>query len=257
MRARAATTTGPAAAPLVRAAAVPGTALQAAEDGTFVDRPNFATNTVANGNAPDLFDYEVSFAAAFPELFYEFAAQGIPEGAQVQEIWYLNNVLQDELSSSYGWALGSFSIVTDRLATPNSRGNPSGVWRLEIWVDGEIRSAGVAYLGVEPPDASIDNFDFASRVTTQGAPVGTPSEDASQILAFFDYEGAATVHGFRWVALRNGRAVYHSPSVPWRGGADGTWWVGYYDPDGIGDGEWTFEIYFDNQLIAEGATAVP
>lgn len=257
MRARAAAGARPAAAPLVRTAAVPGTAFQAAPGSAFVDRPNFAANIMEDGNAQDLFDYEVSFAPALPELFYEFAAQGIPEGAQVQEIWYLDSVVQDELSSSYSWALGSFAIVTDRLATPNPRGNPSGVWRLEVWVDGELRSAGVAYLGVEPPERSVDNFQFASRVTAQGGPGGSPSGDASQILMFFDYQGAATVHEIRWVALRDGRAVYLSPAVPWRSGESGTWWVGYYDPDGVGAGEWTFEIYFDNQHVAEGATVVP
>ena len=57
--------------------------------------PSFAENAFDDGGRTVLFDYTRFPVAGLPALYYEFAAQGIPAGAQVEEQWFLDDVLQD------------------------------------------------------------------------------------------------------------------------------------------------------------------
>ena len=238
----------------MRRATAPGTALSVTASGVYVSQPAFAENALENEGDRDLFDYSLQFPSELPELHYEFAAQGIQEGALIQELWYLDGVVQDELSSSYTWSLGDFAIVTDRLSSPNPRGNPDGQWRLEVWVDGELRAANTAYVGVEPPSPAVGTWDFSSGAGAGGGPAGVPFGAAGQILGFFNYEGAGAVEHVRWIVFHDGRIVYQSSNVPWEGGNSGTWWVGFSSETSVGPGEWEFEVYFDNRLASAGGT---
>jgi hypothetical protein len=171
----------------------------------------------------------------------------------VQELWYLNGTLQDALSSSYTWNHGNFAVVSDRLTTPNARGIPAGVWRLEVWVAGAVRASASAYVGVAPPDVprtpEVDGLRFAATATPEHLPGAPPSAGDEQLLAFFNYQRAAGVQTVRWVALRDGRAIFQPPPQPWHGGDKGTWWVGVSTPGGVGPGSWEFQIYFDNIVV--------
>lgn len=217
-------------------------------DGIVIRGPTFAGNAL-EGSAGDLFDYARSFPAELPALHYEFVAQGIPDGTIVEERWYLDNVLQDSVSSSFAWDRGEFAIFTDRLVAPNPRGVPSGVWRLEVWVGGTMRASSSAYIGQPAPEApGILNFRFASTVTPDQQPGAAPSGSANQVLGFFDFGDMGGVREYRWIVFRNNQIVYQSPSLNWSGGNAGTWWVGYSSPEPIGAGTWEIEIYLDNNL---------
>ena len=231
---------------LVRHNGVPGSAQPQPDDGVAISAPVFAREAIEEGGERDLFDYARSFPSQTAEVQYEFVVQGVPNGATVQELWYLDDVFQDELSASYNWELGPFAVVSDRLSSPNPLGNPDGVWRLEVWVDGTLRSSGHAYLGVSPPTATVGEMIFAAGASADRVPGEPPFSGAPQILAFFDYEGAAAVERLRWVVFHDEQLVYQSPSVPWRGGERGTWWVGLPRPDGLEQGAWEFELYIDD-----------
>ncbi|MDA1062412.1 MAG: serine protease, partial [Chloroflexi bacterium] len=141
----------PAVLPLTHLGGIPGTALPGLDDGVAISEPRFAREAIEEGGERELFDYGRVFPAATAELHYEFVAQGVPNGATVQELWYLDGVFQDELSATYSWELGPFALVSDRLASPNPQGNPQGEWTLEVWVGGAIRASARASLGAEPP----------------------------------------------------------------------------------------------------------
>lgn len=242
-------------APLVHSPTLSGAGTAAsAGDGVAIDRPAFAQNVLEGQGYRDLFDYTSTFGGDKGELQYEFATQGIPNGAPVQERWYLNGVQQDSLSSSYSWDSGNFAIVSDRLATPNARNIPNGAWTLEVWVAGVLRASSTAFVGINPPDVprkpAVDGFRFASSASPEQLPGAAVQTSSTQVLTFFDYRQAAAVQRIRWVVLRNGQPYYQSVATPWAGGDRGTWWVGV--PVDNARGSWEFQIYFDDLIVGTG-----
>lgn len=238
-------------APLQHPVLVAGRSIAGAP-GVIVRGPAFAENALQQGARLALFDYTRFPAPGLAALHYEFAAQGIPDDALVEERWYLEGVLQDTLSSSYAWGGGSFAVVTDRLVVPNPNGVPRGRWQLEVWVGGALTAAGIAYIGVEPPEASIGTFSFASTAGVEQGPLFPPASSAEQLLGFFEYQGASAVQLLRWVVFHDGRVVYQSPLVRWTGGDSGLWWVGHHEDVPLGAGTWEIEIYLDNVWAGTG-----
>jgi S1-C subfamily serine protease len=239
-------------APLQHPVLVPGRSIASGVPGVVVRGPAFAENAIEQGARLALFDYTRFPAAGLPALHYEFVAQGIASDALVEERWYLEGVLQDTLSSSYTWGEGSFAVVTDRLIAPNPNGIPRGRWELEVWVSGSLAATGLAYIGVEPPPATVGAFSFASIASAEQGPLFPPSSSAQQLLGFFEYEGASAVQLLRWVVFHDGRVVYQSPLVRWTGGESGLWWVGHHEDTPLGAGTWEIEIYLDNVWAATG-----
>jgi hypothetical protein len=243
-------------AALMHPATLSGAGTAAADaDGIAIARPAFAANVLEGQGYRDLFDYTNTFGGDTGEIQYEFATQGIPQGAAVQERWYLNGVQQDSLSSSYSWSAGDFAIVSDRLATPNARNIPNGAWTLEVWVNDVMRASATAFVGVNPPDISrkpsADTFRFASTASPEQLPGGAVTPSSSQVLCFFDYRQAAAVQAVRWVIYHNGQVYYQSPAIPWAGGDRGSWWVGV--PADNARGSWDFEVYFDDIIVGKGS----
>ncbi len=226
----------------------------ATADGVVIGRPAFAANVLEGQGYRDLFDYTNIFRGDTGELQYEFATQGIRQGAAVQERWYLNGVQQDSLSSSYSWTAGNFAIVSDRLATPNARNIPNGTWTLEAWVDGVMRASATAFVGINPPDVprkpAVEAFRFASTALPEQLPGAAVTVNSAQVLSFFDYRQASAVQWFRWVVYRNGQVYYQSPAMSWAGSDQGTWWVGV--PTDGARGSWEFQIYFDDLIVGTG-----
>jgi hypothetical protein len=224
-------------------------------DGVAIARPAFAANVLEGQGYRDLFDYTNTFGGDTGEIQYEFATQGIPAGAAVQERWYLNGVQQDSLSSSYSWSAGDFAIVSDRLATPNARNIPNGTWTLEVWVNDVMRASATAFVGVNPPDIprkpTADTFRFASTASPEQLPGAAVTLSSTRVLCFFDYRQAAAVQAVRWVIYHNGQVYYQSPAIPWPGGDRGSWWVGA--PADNVRGSWDFEIYFDDIIVGKGS----
>ena len=249
--------------PLQHSPSISGaTTSTAARDGAVIAKPVFAESALEGPGFRDLFDYTTIFKKDAPELDYEYLAQGVPQGALVQELWYLNGVLQDSLSSSYTWSKGPFAVVSDRLTTPSGRGVPNGTWTMEVSVAGTVRATSTAYVGITPPDVQrkpqVEGFRFAASATAEQLPGDRLAANSPQILAFFDYRQGAAAQSIRWVVLRDGRALYQSPALPWYGGDKGTWWVGLPagGPDGIGAGAWEVQIYLDKQSAGSGKTTV-
>lgn len=237
--------------------AVPGTSAAAIGDGILVDRPAFAANAVEGAGFRDLFDYTRTFATRPESIYYEFAVQGAPQRAQVQELWYLDGVLQDAVSSTYTWSGGPFAVIADRLVAPGTQGIPNGVWTLEVWINGKVRASNTVYVGSRPGTPRISTFRFAPAAGPDQAPTGFASAGTPQLLAFFDYRDAAGANQIRWVVFKDGKSVYQSPPLPWNGGKQGTWWVAIRDQAGLAAGKWEIEVYLDDVIAGSGGTTLP
>ena len=246
----------PNAAPLLFGGPVPGTALPSPGDGVAISQPRFALEALDEGGERELFGYGQVFPPQTNELHYEFVAQGVPNGATVQELWYLDGIFQDELSATYNWELGPLALITDELISPNPVGIPNGVWTLEVWTDGTLRATARAYLGVEPPLPSANGLSFGNAVSQTFGPLAVPAEGDERTLAFFDYSGAGAAQVMSWRVFRGGSLTYESPEVPWLGGNSGTWWIGWLPPGGLGLGAWEFELLIDGEPVANNGFEV-
>ena len=251
--------------PLQHPPPAPARMVTAAEDGITVSAPALAENAIQGNGVLDLFDYTTLFATRPPALYYEYAAQGIPDGALVEERWYLDGVLQDALSSSFTWSLGPFGVVADGLAAPSPSGIQAGIWVLEVWVEATLRSSGAVSVAVDlpappPGEPRVGAIGFGSLASAEDKVLAPPSGEARQLLAFFDYEDAGGATQLRWIVFRDGGVEYQSPLVSWDGGDEGTWWVGFSGDGPIGGGFWEFEIYLDGpgqpQPVSRGADGV-
>jgi S1-C subfamily serine protease len=232
-----------------------------AADGVTVAAPAFAQNAVESNGIFDLFDYSSQFPSGPSTIYYEYAAQRVNDGALVEERWFLDGIFQDSVSSSYTWTGGSFAVVTDRVVAPQARGLPAGLWVLEVWIDGTRRASSTSYIAVPLADEPvIDELAFGAKATATGAIATFPASFEPQLLALFDYSDARGATRLRWIVFRDGRVVYQSPPVLWRGGESGKWWIGYQTDGPIGAGFWEFEIYLDSPLqsqpISRGAKGI-
>lgn len=246
--------------PPLERSAVPN-AQPIAADGVTVSAPAFAQNAVESNGVFDLFDYSSHFPSGPTTIYYEYATQGVNDGALVEERWFLEGIFQDALSSSYTWTGGRFAVVTDRVVAPQPRALPAGLWVLEVWVDGTRRASSTSYVAVPLADEPvIEEVAFGAKATASAEIATFPASFEPQLLALFDYADARGATRLRWIVFRDGRVVYQSPLVVWRGGESGKWWIGYQTDGPIGSGFWEFEIYLDSPLhshpISRGAKGI-
>ena len=241
-------------APLYREATMPGSLEVAPDTGVFVSRPAFAENATETTNGTDLFDYETRFVAGLGALYYEYVVNGADDGAVIEERWYLDDVVQQSLSSSYVWSRGSFGIVSDRITAPGAAGIPNGRWRLDVLVDNILYATATAIVGVDvgTPDAV---FQFAASAATPDGNIQNGAfTGAEQLLMAFDMSGMTGATQVEWHVFRDNRRVYTSPTIPWTQGPSGRFWVGFRPTDGpIGPGLWEFELHVNGAIVEVGS----
>ncbi len=235
-----------------------GIARPVGTDGVRVGKISFALSAIESPTGRELFDYERSFKAGVPALYYEYTVEGLPDGTVIEERWFLDDVRQDSVSSSMAWKGGTFGVVSDKIAVPGTGGLPPGSWRVEVWAGNAMRARGVAFVGVRPTfEPAAKNFSGGSLAAPAGTASAAPQSGQSQVLAFFDYSGMESVTLIQWVAFRNNQRVYQSPPIPWRGGDAGKFWVGFRPPDGVPAGNWEFEVRADGKILGVIPVRVP
>ncbi len=226
-------------------------------DGVWVSRPAFAENAIEGLGTRDLLDYGVTFDEGLAALYYEFVLMGIEPDTVVEELWYLDGVQQDSLSSTFTWDGGLFGMISDRITAPGASGLPSGRWRLEIHVDDELRASATAFIGVEPRTPRVEATGTGAAASPDGTP-GAPVEAGSeQLLAFFDFEDVDAAASVEWIVFRNNQRVYQSSPVPWSYGTSGRLWVGYHPESPISSGTWEVELHVGGELAAIAEVTVP
>lgn len=244
-------------APLHMTGNVPGTTRPLPGDGMWISRPSFGQSAIQTQGTSDLVDYETRFAAGLPALYYEYAIEGVPKGTVVEERWFLDDVLQDALSSSTIWDGRTFALVGDRITVPGAGGLPRGRWRLEIWAAGLLRAQSTALLGVTLHQPQIANFADGSVATPEAYPLVGAVAGVHQLLVFFDFAGMEGVQQLEWLVFHDNQRVYTSPPLRWTYGDSGRFWVGYAPTVPVTSGKWEIELHVDGRVMGVRAIVVP
>ena len=236
---------------------VPGTSRPLPNDSMWISRPAFGENAIEAQGTRDIFDYNVGFAAGKPALYYEYVLLGVPAGTIIEERWFIDDVPQDALSSSYRWDGRGFGMAGDRITAPGAAGLPRGRWRLEVWAASALRAQATALIGVEAREPKVSNFADGS-VAAPDATARTGSVTGQQqLLVFFDYAGFEGVQRLDWLVFKDNQRVYTSPPVAWTAGDSGRFWVGYAPGRSLGPGKWELELRANNRVMSVRAVVLP
>ncbi len=244
-------------APMVMTGNVPGTSKPLPTDTMWISQPAFGENAIEASGNRDIFDYNTVFAAGKPALYYEYVTEGVPAGTVIEERWYLDDLLQDSLSSSYRWDGRGFGMAGDRIAVPGASGMPRGRWRLEIWANGTLRSQGTALIGVSQREPKIANLGDGSVAAPDATAAKGSVKGETQMLVFFDFTGFENVQRLDWLVFHDNQGVYTSPAVRWSGGDSGRFWVGYTPGAPLGSGKWELELHVDGRVAGVRAVTLP
>ncbi len=244
-------------APIQMRSNIPGTTRPQPNETTWISAPVFGANAIQHASSRDLFDYGTKFPAGRPALYYEYVLQGVPNNTMIDERWFLDDIPQDSLSSSYRWDGRGFAIQGDRITAPSASGIPRGRWRLEIWAGGVLRAQSTALIGVEPKEAKAIAAGTGASATADARPQGAVTRDSTQALAFFDFTGMDGVQTLDWIVFFNNQRVYTSPQLRWDYGDAGRAWVGYTPGKALGAGKWKIELHVDGRVLAVFPIVVP
>ena len=244
-------------APLVLSGNIPGTARPLPGDQMWISRPAFGENAIESQGNRDIFDYNTVFAAGKPALYYEYVLEGVPAGTVIEERWYLDDLLQDSLSSSYRWDGRGFGMAGDRITVPGAGGIPRGRWRLEIWAGDALRAQATALIGVELREPKVGNFADGSAAAPDATPLIGSITGEEQLLVFFDFDGFESVQRIDWLVFHENQRVYTSPAVRWVYGDSGRFWVGYAPGKSLGPGKWELELHVDGRVFGLRVITLP
>ena len=226
----------------------------------FVSGLVFARDVTPDGELVDIVD---EFPVGITTLVFSFDYAGMEDGYQWVDEWYVDGVLDEELSAPRPpWDLGENGSAWATLEFDDPL--PTGEYQLEISVEGEFVASAVTYVGRAAVGPSIGPVTFAEDVSVDDEPIGPTSgfsAGTQALFAFFDYEDAATVGEYRWVWVWEDPSgtqdlAYESDRYPWEGGDSGNWWVAYTSDDPLPGGDYEFELYMDDQLMQTGSFTV-
>ena len=244
-------------APIQMQTNVPGSTKPPPNETTWISAPVFATSAIQSAVSRDLFDYAARFPSGPPALYYEYVVQGMPAGTVIEERWFLDDLPQDAVSSSYRWDGRGFAIQGDRIAAPGAAGIPPGRWRIEVWAAGALRAQATALVGVEPRTPKVTAAGSGASATADGRPQGSVVAASTQALVFFDFTGMEAVQTLDWLVFSNNQRVYSSPVLRWDYGDSGRAWVGYAPGRALGAGKWEIELHADGRVMGVIAVTVP
>ena len=128
-------------------------------DHATISNPVFSISSIKENGTLNLYDYDFKFDKKIYNLYYSYATQGIKNNDLIREAWYLNNVLQENLSSSYKWQNKS-TFFTDVIKFPFPLGMPAGFWKTEIFLN-DIKSAeSLLYVETILPKKQFSTFQI-------------------------------------------------------------------------------------------------
>ena len=244
-------------APIQMQTNAPGTTRPQPGAAMWIGAPAFGANAIQSAVGRDLLDYGMRFPTGCPALYYEYVMQGVPAGTMIEERWYLDDLAQDSLSSSYRWDGRGFAIQGDRLTAASPAGIASGRWRIEVWAAGALRAQATALVGVEPRTPKITAAGSGSSATPDGRPQASVAANSTQALAFFDFTGMEGVQTMAWLVFNNNQRVYTSQVLRWDYGDSGRAWIGYAPGRALGSGKWEIELHADGRMLGVMAVVVP
>lgn len=192
-----------------------------------------------------------NFESGLDTVYAVFDFDRLRNGKEFRFTWFVDDELVFEDSAA--WSSGSRGSEWVNLFSDS--GLPDGVYRLELRYDGKLLACGAFTVGVEPTDASpqFGPITFAAGESND-APVDAGTRFASgatEIYAFFDYEGMSDGLDFRQVWYVDGE-VGLDVTDPWSAGEQGNYWVSANSRSGLPDGSYVLELYVGDELVQEG-----
>lgn len=177
-------------------------------------------------------------------LYSRLVAKWYFEG-QLQEDFITTLVMQENVSDTY---IDFYLEPQPQLA--------EGEYTVETYLDGKL-AKGVDFT-VERPEFAFGPIIFAQGVTEDNQPINPTSAfpaGTTEIYALFDYLGM--VDGMEWGMkwYLEGEEDLSKTQV-WDAGESGTFWLRYYNEDGLTSGNCKLELYVQERLVQSGTFVV-
>ncbi|MDP2948204.1 MAG: serine protease [Chloroflexota bacterium] len=227
----------------------------------FITGLVFARDVTPDG---ELIDIVNEFPAATTKLVFSFDYAGMKDGYDWVDKWYIDGVLDEELSAPREpWTLGESGAAWVSLEPKQPL--LTGKYRLVLEAQGQQVAEATTYVGRTAVGPSVGPITFAQDVSADDTPIGPTSsfpEGPTNLYTFFDYDDAATVAEYDWLWVWKSPVsadqdrVYESDRYAWEGGDSGNWWVGLEMDDPLPGGTYEFQLYFDDELAQTGTFTV-
>ena len=125
----------------------------------IISAPVFSISSIKENGTLNLYDYDFKFDEKIYNLYYSYATQGIKNNDLIREEWYLNNTLQENLSSSYKWK-NNDTFFTDVIKFPFPLGMPNGSWKTEIFLNDIKKAESKLYVEKMLPKKQFSTFQI-------------------------------------------------------------------------------------------------
>ena len=183
----------------------------------LISNPVYSTSKINENGGVVLYDYNFQFNEKLYELYYQYATQGLESGDMIEERWYLNNTIQEDITTTYKWK-GDYSFFTNVLRFSFPVGMPGGFWQTEIYVNGQLKAKNNFYIQTTIPKINYNNF-MLEKISND------------RYLLSFDYENIIYDSIFSFVIYANDKVVYNSENIDFKKKKNGKAMIVYKNND--------------------------
>ncbi|MDG1989858.1 MAG: hypothetical protein P8J51_01090 [Dehalococcoidia bacterium] len=183
----------------------------------IISNPVFSISSIKENGVLNLYDYNFKFDKKIYELYYSYGTQGIKANDLIREEWYLNNVLQENLSSKYKWQ-NQNAFFTDVIKFPFPLGMPAGLWKTTIFLNDIKMAESKLYIETNLPKKEFSEFQIIKK-----------SPD-TYILSF-DYSNIIYDGILSFIIYQDDQIYHQSKNFPFIKKGDGNLKILYHNND--------------------------
>ncbi len=183
----------------------------------LISNPVYSANKLNENGRIILYDYDFQFDKKIYELYYQYATQGLKNGDVIEEKWYLNNIIQENLTSTYKWK-NENAFFTNVLRFSFPLGMPEGFWQTEIYVNEQLKAKSGFYVQTTMPKINYKNF-ILERISD------------NRYLLSFDYENILYDSIFSFIVYTEDQVSYNSQNIDFKNKDSGQAMIVYENID--------------------------
>jgi len=234
-------------------------------DGELAKSVDFTVESPKVGFGPVVFaqgvtddDQPINPTSTFPagttEVYAIFDYQGMSDSMEWVSTWYHEG--EQDVSDTWVWDKGQSGTKWVRLH--NDDGLPSGNWKYELHVEGQLLQSGT-FVIEEAEGPSAGSVTFAAGVTEDNEPIDVATQfpvGTTIVYAFTSYAGMSDGAKCESVWYLDGEEALRSP-FDWALGESGTTWIAnIHGDEGLNPGRYDWELYVEGQLLQSGTFVV-